>query len=59
MVEVPHPTRRKNEGKNLGSKYLELSGRRRAFAREKHGENVVSFFLPDGVFLPCDHRLCY
>ena len=37
MVEVPHPTRRKNEGKNLGRKHLgmELSERRRAFARKK------------------------
>ena len=35
MVEVPHPTRRKNEGKNLGRKHLELSKRRRAFVREK------------------------
>ena len=35
MVGVPHPTRRKNEGKNLGRKYLELSERRRAFTREK------------------------
>ena len=32
---VPHPTRRKNEGKNLGRKHLELSERRRAFARKK------------------------
>ena len=29
------PTRRKNEGKNQGSKHLELSERRRAFARKK------------------------
>ena len=35
MVGVPHPTRRKNEGKNLGRKHLELSERRRAFARKK------------------------
>ena len=28
-------TRRKNEGKNLGRKHLELSERRRAFARKK------------------------
>ena len=34
---MPHPTRRKNEGKNLGRKHLdmELSERRRAFARER------------------------
>ena len=32
---MPHPTRRKNEGKNLGRKHLELSTRRRAFARKK------------------------
>ena len=31
---VPHPTRRKNEGKNLGRNHLELSERRRAFPRE-------------------------
>ena len=31
VVGVPHPTRRKNEGKNLGKKHLELSERRRAF----------------------------
>ncbi|CAN0408642.1 unnamed protein product [Ascophyllum nodosum] len=30
VVGVPHPTRRKNEGKNLGRKHLELSERRRA-----------------------------
>ena len=35
VVGVPHPTRRKNEGKNLGGKYLELSERRRTFARKK------------------------
>ena len=32
---MPHPTRRKNEGKNLGRKHLELSERRRRFARKK------------------------
>ena len=33
---VPHPTRRKNEGKNLGlKKHLELSKRRMVFARKK------------------------
>ena len=35
MVGLPHPTRRKKEGKNLGRKYLELSERRSAFARKK------------------------
>ena len=35
MLEVLHSTRRKNEGKNLGRKHLELSERRRAFARKK------------------------
>ena len=35
MVGVTHPTRRKNEGKNLGRKHLELRERRRAFARKK------------------------
>ena len=34
-VGVPHPTRRKNEGKNLGRKHLELSERRRVFGRKK------------------------
>ena len=32
---MPYPTRRKNEGKNLGRKHLELSERRREFARKK------------------------
>ena len=35
VMEVPHPTHRKNEGKNLGSIHLELSERRRAFIRKK------------------------
>ena len=37
VVGVPHPTRRKNEGKSLDRKHLdmELSERRRAFARKK------------------------
>ena len=35
VVEVPYPTRRKNEGKNLGRKHLELSKKRRVFARKK------------------------
>ena len=35
VVGVPHPTRRKNDGKNLGRKHLELSERRRTFARKK------------------------
>ena len=35
MVGVPHRTHRKNEGKNLNRKRLELSERRRAFARKK------------------------
>ena len=35
MVGLPHPTRRKKEGKNLGRKHLELSERRRAFNRKK------------------------
>ena len=38
MPGVPHPTRRKNEGKNLGRKYLELSEKRRAFAHKKRRE---------------------
>ena len=32
---MPHPTPRKNEGKNMGRKHLELNERRRAFARKK------------------------
>ena len=32
---MPHPARRKNEGKNPGRKHQELSERRRAFARKK------------------------
>ena len=35
MLGVLHPTRRKNEGKNLGRKYLELRERRWAFARKR------------------------
>ena len=36
VVGLPHPTRWKKEGKNLGRKHLnELSERRRAFARKK------------------------
>ena len=35
VVGLPHPTRRKKGGKNLGRKHLELSERRRAFARKK------------------------
>ena len=35
VVGVPHPTRRTNEGENLGRKHLELSERWRAFARKK------------------------
>ena len=32
---MPHPTRQKNEGKNLGRKHLELSERQGAFAWKK------------------------
>ena len=35
MVGVPYPTRRKNEGNNLGRKHPELSKKRRVFARKK------------------------
>ena len=35
VVEVPHPRRRKNDGKDLGRKHLELSERRKIFARKK------------------------
>ena len=36
VVGLPHPTRRKKEGTNLGRKHLEeLSKRRRTFARKK------------------------
>ena len=38
---VPHPTRRKNEGKNLGRNHLELSERRRAFPRKKRRRKRV------------------
>ena len=38
VVGVPHPTRRKNKRKSLGRKHLELSERRRAFARKKRRE---------------------
>ena len=39
---MPHLTRRKNEGNNPGKKHLELSERRRAFARKKRsGKRVV------------------
>ena len=42
MVGVLHSTRRKNERKNLGRKHLELSKRRRAFARKKRrGKRAV------------------
>ena len=41
VVGMPHLTRRKNEGKNLGRKCLELSERRRAFARKmRRGKRV-------------------
>ena len=43
MVGVLHPTRRKKEGKNIDKKHLELSERRRAFARKKRrGKRAVS-----------------
>ena len=32
---VPYPTRRNNEGKNLGKKHPKLSEKRRVFARKK------------------------
>ena len=35
---MPHPSRRKNEGKNLGRKHLELSERRKTFTRKKRQE---------------------
>ena len=35
MVGVPYPTLRKNEGKSLGRKHLELSTKRRVFARKR------------------------
>ena len=39
---MPYPTRWKNQGKNLGRKHLELSDRRRAFARKKRrGKRVM------------------
>ena len=38
MGRVLHPKRRKNESKNLGRKHLELSERRRTFARKMRRE---------------------
>ena len=35
MVRVPYPSRRKNEGKNLGRKHPKLSEKRMVFARKK------------------------
>ena len=35
VVGVPYPTRLKNEGKNLGRNHLELSEKRKVFARKK------------------------
>ena len=35
VVGVPYPTRRKNEGKNLGRKHPELSKKLRVFARKR------------------------
>ena len=35
VVGVPHPTRPKDQGKNLLGRHLDLSERRRVFAREK------------------------
>ena len=35
VVGVPHPRRRKNEDRNLGRKHLEMSERRKTFARKK------------------------
>ena len=35
MVVMPYPTRRKNEGKNLGRKHPKLSKKRRVFVRKK------------------------
>ena len=45
VVGVPHPTRRKNEGTNLGRKHLKLSERRKTFARKKRrGKRVEKKF---------------
>ena len=45
MVGVPYPTRRKNEGKNLGREPLELGKKRRVFARKKRrGKRVERKF---------------
>ena len=42
MLGVLHPTRRKNESKHLSKKYLDLSEKRRAFARKKRrGKRAV------------------
>ena len=42
VVGVLHPTRRKNEGKNLGRQHLELSERGRAFARKKRRGKAIN-----------------
>ena len=47
VVGVPYPTRRKNEGENLGRKHLELSEKRRVVARKKRpGETGVEEVRP-------------
>ena len=59
VVGLPHPTRRKKEGKNLGRKHLEELWR--VYIVRSFLPNgvlyVVRSFLPNGVFLPCDHGL--
>ena len=45
---VPHPTCRKNEGKDLGRKHPELSEKRRVFARKK-GEAGGEEVRPQGT----------
>ena len=45
VVGVPYPTRRKNEGKNLGRKHPELSKKRRVFPRKNlRGKRVERRF---------------
>ena len=42
MLEVLHPTRWKNDSKTMGRKHLELSERRKTFARKKRrGKRLV------------------
>ena len=62
VLGVLHPTSWENESKKLG-RHLDLSRRRRAFARKKRrgkraGRKTARMKLPSGwCLLPCDHGL--